>query len=79
MVYLIVPHRIEVGLVQGILCPVNQLDGIGICTGDLVRRNPQERAVLGMKLPAYIVRNCSQFPGVCSKSPTAESFPCHPV
>lgn len=37
--YLIVPHGIEISLVQGILCPINQFDGIGIRTGDLIWGN----------------------------------------
>lgn len=68
--YLIVPHGIEVSLIQGILRPINQLDRIWVRTGDLIWCNPQEWAILGVKLPMCIIRDRCQFPRyVLTRSP----------
>lgn len=46
---LIVPDRVEVGLVQGFLVPIDGLDGIRVSTCDLIGCDSDEWPILGMQ------------------------------
>lgn len=48
---IVTPDRIEICLVQGILDPVDLLDGIWRSTGDFIGSNPDERSILLMETP----------------------------